>query len=596
MMKRLAWAALFACTLLLFTAALGAVAVPQTAKELPVPAYTLPAITDMQFSGSTASFAITGDYSAVSANFFVETPSGTQSVPVTFTLSGGRMTGSLADVLALGTDYYVGIITVDNNTPDYNMQFSYFGEGDFRDGRITNNHINEIFFLNFDTMHVSLYKLDNLTAFYDEDGNLNGYSISHANGSDEYSGDGVLLMSTLNDPITGRSTTTYYRNGAIQAQYIREADGTQSNYDANGTLRNYITLNPDGSTTALIYDTNGVLRNTRMLDGPTQELYDTAGTLLSRSGISGGNYFHEEYRDGVLFLRHEQVYSPDGWYTDTYENGVLVERSRYEDGILMHYDAAGNYTGKTVRDMHEEKTYNAKGHLTKTVINNVDYIITYDGKNNFLQLAYHDPYFSDEYLYDAKAGVWYFNGVLYDGPPPMDIASIRLRARIVWYPNNTVCSFGPQFRDIDPAMTDLWYMFTPIDLSKDGTQTFELIAGNMYVLGQAAVTVSGDSVTVTYATVKGKNGHVYMKSEYLNFFPDLQSVTTVVPEEIGPGFAFGKPISIEKDLKGDTNVLMFIRNVATFRNYVTNDTILRRYYKNYPSRKELRDEMLGLMD
>ena len=118
----------------------------------------------------------------------------------------------------------------------------------------------------------------------------------------------------------------------------------------------------------------------------------------------------------------------------------------------------------------------------------------------------------------------------------------------------------------------------------------------MYVLGQAAVTVSGDSVTVAYATVKGKNGHVYMKNEYLNFFPDLQSVTTVVPEEIGPGFAFGKTISIGKDLKGDTNVLMFIRNVATFRNYVTNDTILRRYYKNYPNRKELREEMLGKMD
>jgi hypothetical protein len=105
-------------------------------------------------------------------------------------------------------------------------------------------------------------------------------------------------------------------------------------------------------------------------------------------------------------------------------------------------------------------------------------------------------------------------------------------------------------------------MFTPVDLSHDGTQTFELIGGNMYVLGQAAITVSGDSVTVNYSTVKGKYGHIYVKSEYLNFFPDLDSVKTVVPEENGEGFRFGQTISIQKDLGGDTNVLMFIRNVA----------------------------------
>lgn len=595
-MKRLVWIILFVLTFLWSVAAFGAVSVPQTVGDLPVPSYTLPAISDIRFSSTTASFAISGDYSAASANFFVETPTGTQSVSVTFTPSGGRMTGSVADVLALGTDYYIGIITVENNTSDYSMQFDFYGEGNFQDGLITNNHLNEKFFINFESQHISLYQLDDLSAFYADDGSLRGYIVDHANGSDQYSSDDELLVSIFNNPITGRNTTTLYESGAILAQYIREADGTQSNYDGNGTLRTYITQNPGNSTTALVYDVNGVLRNTRINNGATQEWYDASGTLLSRSDNSTGTGFYEEYRDGVLYLRNEYINSPDGWYTDTYLNGVLVERTRDENGIEMHYDAAGNYTGKTVIDRYEEKTYNAQDKLIKTIINNGEYTITYDGKNNFLQLVYDDPYFSDEYLYDAKAGVWYINGALYDGPAPMDLSDIQLRTRIVWYPNNTVCSFGPQFRDIDPALTDLWYMFTPIDLSKDGTQTFELIAGNMYVLGQAAVTVSGDSVTVTYSTVKGKNGHVYVKSEYLNFFTDLKSVTTVIPEEIGPGFQFGKPISIEKDLNNDTNVLMFIRNVATFRNHVTNNVILRRYYKNNPDRKELRDEMLELMD
>ena len=51
------------------------------------------------------------------------------------------------------------------------------------------------------------------------------------------------------------------------------------------------------------------------------------------------------------------------------------------------------------------------------------------------------------------------------------------------YYNNTVCAFGPQFRDVSSKLTKEWYMFTPVDLSEDGTQYFELIGGGMYVIG-----------------------------------------------------------------------------------------------------------------
>jgi hypothetical protein len=169
--------------------------------------------------------------------------------------------------------------------------------------------------------------------------------------------------------------------------------------------------------------------------------------------------------------------------------------------------------------------------------------------------------------------------------------------KATWYPKNTACSFGPNFRNVDPKLTKLWYMFTPIDLSKDGVQEYELVAGNVYVIGKVYVTVAGDDVTVEYKTVYGKYGNIFTKKEYLNFFTDLASVKTVVPEEIGDSkFAFGKKFSIANDLGGDKNVLMFVRNVVTFRDYVTDHVKLTRFWPNIKWRNEKRDAMLAIMD
>ena len=50
--------------------------------------------------------------------------------------------------------------------------------------------------------------------------------------------------------------------------------------------------------------------------------------------------------------------------------------------------------------------------------------------------------------------------------------------KATWYSNNTACSFGPAFRDVRPGMTDKWYLFTPINLSIQGRQTFDYVASN----------------------------------------------------------------------------------------------------------------------
>ncbi|MDD6682788.1 MAG: hypothetical protein PUE61_06475 [Clostridiales bacterium] len=170
--------------------------------------------------------------------------------------------------------------------------------------------------------------------------------------------------------------------------------------------------------------------------------------------------------------------------------------------------------------------------------------------------------------------------------------------RATWYPDNTACSFGPQFREVRPGLTDKWYMFTPIDLSVQGVQEYEYAASNLYVIGKVYVHVAGDQVTVTYQNFyETMGGNTQTQEEFFTFFPDLASVTDVNPETMGiSGFAFGQPISIQNDLAGDTNVLLFVRNKVTYADYVTNSAKLPRFWINHPDRVMIRNEMLSRMD
>ncbi len=170
--------------------------------------------------------------------------------------------------------------------------------------------------------------------------------------------------------------------------------------------------------------------------------------------------------------------------------------------------------------------------------------------------------------------------------------------KAVWYAKNTACSFGPAFRDVRPGLTDKWYLFTPIDLTKQGRQTFEYVASNMYVIGEVYVDVFGDTVRVSYHNFyEAQGGNTETLTEYFTFFPDLKSVKDVNPETMDDlGFRFGQDISIENDLDGDTNALLFIRNQVTYCDYVTNYHKLTRFWPNLPERKALRQQMQAMMD
>lgn len=172
---------------------------------------------------------------------------------------------------------------------------------------------------------------------------------------------------------------------------------------------------------------------------------------------------------------------------------------------------------------------------------------------------------------------------------------------LCWYPENTVCTAGIAFRDVKPELTNKWYNFTPIDLSQQGTQVIDMVASNMYVVGRVVVQVDGDSVKVTWerANAACGDGNFLVSSEFFTFFPDLASVTTVEPSEL-TGYAFGQTVSIKNDLKDDTNVLLYMRNVATYCNYAStaseHEIPYARYLTDQTSRVREQQALLDMMD
>jgi len=157
------------------------------------------------------------------------------------------------------------------------------------------------------------------------------------------------------------------------------------------------------------------------------------------------------------------------------------------------------------------------------------------------------------------------------------------------YYNNTVCAFGPQFREISSNLTKDWFMFTPVDLSEDGEQYYDLIGGGMYVVGGVTVTVRDGTVKVDY---QYNSGDIEEGREYFTFFADYDSVTREDINRLPKRFSYGKTYSIEEKLGGDTDVLLFVCNTATFEKTSRG---VYRYYETNEDRVAMRDAMLDMI-
>jgi hypothetical protein len=134
---------------------------------------------------------------------------------------------------------------------------------------------------------------------------------------------------------------------------------------------------------------------------------------------------------------------------------------------------------------------------------------------------------------------------------------------MIW-PDNVACSYGPRFRDEMPELTDKWYMYTPLDLAKEGTLDVPLIASNRYRIGTAQVVVKDGQVSASYLVTADK---VEVKEEFMAFLTWLEGLSSVEPEALADSAVpFGTPVAIAS-LGGDGQALFFMRLLVTYDIY-----------------------------
>ena len=157
-----------------------------------------------------------------------------------------------------------------------------------------------------------------------------------------------------------------------------------------------------------------------------------------------------------------------------------------------------------------------------------------------------------------------------------------------WFYYQTVCSQGIRFRDIAPKLTNQWFMFTPLDLSKDGVSTIPLVAANSVYVGAVTVKVENGKLTVNYQV-----DYPAMRDDMaFALLPSLDQVTDV---DIGmmKTYPFGREISIQDDLAGDTRVLLYVLGHA---DYDAMDERNQPFPNNQKEYRELTESLKKLMD
>lgn len=164
---------------------------------------------------------------------------------------------------------------------------------------------------------------------------------------------------------------------------------------------------------------------------------------------------------------------------------------------------------------------------------------------------------------------------------------------IVRYPNNTICLAGLTLQEASPSLPDKWYNVIPVDLTRQGRQTYFLTITNVRYIGKCYVDVWGDEVTVSCSLIE--NSAIEPKSSYGRWFTSLSQITEDSIESSADGFTFGEPLSISRDLDGADVALLFIRSKASYYLPFRDGTELTRYWRNTPEWKEFRQDLQELM-
>ena len=152
---------------------------------------------------------------------------------------------------------------------------------------------------------------------------------------------------------------------------------------------------------------------------------------------------------------------------------------------------------------------------------------------------------------------------------------------------NTAGVEGLYLREYDLAVTD-WYMFAPIDLTKDGVSTYRLIASNMLVIGTVIARVENGALTVSYELA---DDTLSFTDEFITFLSDPSEASATGYERM-KNYAFEVPVSIADELGGADTCCMLIINHL---NYNGCDSPYPKYKETDASHKTSVEQLRQLM-
>ena len=205
--------------------------------------------------------------------------------------------------------------------------------------------------------------------------------------------------------------------------------------------------------------------------------------------------------------------------------------------------------------------------------------------------------------YENKDGQLYYDGSVWkdksgnevEGP---DISFVKkyfdeYKRNRGAYPHNTMSLAGIPLRDYYPGLTNKWYHVVPVDLTQEGVFRYQTLVSNMYYLGYCEVTIKDGTVTTDYFLPYGS---VEPEQQCVAWFTSMDEITSGFLEDPKSSFRFGKPVSIQDDLKGQDIALLFICNRISYKvPYKLVHGVPRRYYRNSAEAKAYRSEMEKLM-
>jgi hypothetical protein len=251
------------------------------------------------------------------------------------------------------------------------------------------------------------------------------------------------------------------------------------------------------------------------------------------------------------------------------KDGDVEYEAGYADGSLKQLEV------ELEKDSGEEYEvlYDASGKIVSAEYETDEGEISYDGS------AWHDADGNEVTGPDLGFVKQYYDGYKIDRKAE---------------PHRTHCVVGLPLRDLKPELTKKWYHVLPVDLTKEGTFRYRMVAGNLHYMGYCEVVIKDGKVTVDYMVPRG---YVYPEKNVLAWFTNLDEITTEYLENPESRHRYGDPVDIATELKGQKVGLLFICNTLSYQvPYNQRNAFPVRFAPNSDDNRARRKELKALLD